>query len=187
MPLLVTALLLAVFIAVVDFPRTSFDNVAMALFFALYLGVCLSFAVKLSRLDQGFQVLLLAFILTWASDIGGYLAGKRWGHRKLAPRLSPKKTWEGSIGGLVLAAVLAVTFFGLTDISGLTPAYALLLGILASMGAQFGDLFISGIKRFFGVKDSGQLIPGHGGVLDRFDSFLVVAPIVYFFIEFLVK
>jgi phosphatidate cytidylyltransferase len=185
MPLLFIALSLSVFISVVGYPRVSFDNNAMTIFFAAYLGVCLSFAIKLSLMEQGFALCMLAFILTWASDIGGYAAGMKWGKHKLAPKLSPKKTWEGSLGGVLLTSIAALIFFSLTDMTALSGAYALVLGMLASAAAQFGDLFMSGVKRFFAVKDSGRLIPGHGGVLDRFDSFLVVAPVVYFYLQYL--
>lgn len=182
-PLLFIALLAAVFKVVVDYPRTTYEDTALIMFFALYLGVCLTFALKLSRLDQGFEMLVLALVLTWASDVGGYAAGNFWGKRKLTPQLSPNKTWAGAWGGIALTAGLSVIFFMVTDMTVQPSAYALLLGIVSSIGAQFGDLFMSAVKRFFAVKDSGHLIPGHGGVLDRFDSFLVVAPIVYFFVQ----
>ncbi len=185
MPLLLVALLLSVYRAVTNYPNTSFDNTAMLMFFSAYIGVCLSYAIKLSLVEQGFALCLLAFILTWASDIGGYAAGSKWGKHKLAPRLSPNKTWEGSLGGILLTSLVALVFFSLTDMVNLINAYALVLGVLASVAAQFGDLFMSGVKRFFQVKDSGHLIPGHGGVLDRFDSFLVVVPLVYFFLQYL--
>lgn len=185
MPLLITAILLSLFISVVSYPKVSFDDNAMTIFFATYLGVCLSYAIKLSLSDQGFALCMLAFILTWASDIGGYAAGVKWGKHKMTPRLSPNKTWEGSLGSVILTSVAALLFFNLTDMTTLSSAYALLLGVLASTAAQFGDLYMSGVKRFFAVKDSGHLIPGHGGFLDRFDSFLVVAPVVYFYLQYL--
>ncbi|MDI9481206.1 MAG: phosphatidate cytidylyltransferase [Syntrophomonadaceae bacterium] len=178
-------LLLAVFRVVTNYPNTSFDNTAMVMFFAVYIGVCLSYAIKLSFMEQGFVWCLLAFFLTWASDIGGYAVGIKWGKHKLAPRLSPNKTWEGSLGGILLTSLIALVFFSLTDMVNLISAYALLLGVLTSVAAQFGDLLMSGIKRFFQVKDSGHIIPGHGGVLDRFDSFLLVVPLVYFFLQYL--
>ncbi len=84
-----------------------------------------------------------------------------------------------------MTSLIALVFFSLTDMVNLISAYALLLGVLTSVAAQFGDLLMSGIKRFFQVKDSGHIIPGHGGVLDRFDSFLLVVPLVYFFLQYL--
>lgn len=181
MPLILITLLLAVFQSVAEYPRITFENTSMALFFALYLGICLSYGIKLAPWDNAFEILLLTFLLTWASDVGGYAAGSRWGRHKLSPMLSPNKTWEGAIGGLLLSAAAAFIFFLVTDITELPATYALMVGLAASVGAQFGDLFVSGIKRYFGVKDSGNLIPGHGGVLDRFDSFLVVIPIIFLF------
>lgn len=185
MPLLLVSLLLAVFMAVVQYPRIPFDNTALLMFFAAYLGVCLYYAMKLAALEHGFLACLLAFLLTWASDVGGYVFGSRWGKHKMTPRLSPNKSWEGALGGVVLTAATALIFSYVADMVTLTNAYALLLGVAASIAAHFGDLFMSGIKRFFQVKDSGRLIPGHGGVLDRFDSFLLVAPVVYFWLQYL--
>ncbi|HOB11796.1 MAG TPA: phosphatidate cytidylyltransferase [Syntrophomonadaceae bacterium] len=184
-PLLFIALLLAVFITVVNYPRISFDNTALIMFFSAYLGICLFYAIQLSFLEQGFMACLLAFLLTWASDIGGYAVGRRWGKHKLAPRLSPNKSWEGALGGIGLAAITALVLSILTDMVTLTHAYALVLGVVASIAAHFGDLFMSGVKRLFQVKDSGWFLPGHGGVLDRFDSFLVVAPVVYYCLQYL--
>lgn len=99
----------------------------------------------------------------------------------MAPRLSPNKTWEGATGGLVLCAITGFVFFLIIDIDGVSRAYALLLGGSASIMAQLGDLFISAAKRYFQVKDTGKILPGHGGILDRFDSFLLVVPLVYYF------
>jgi len=185
LPLLLIALLLAVFVTVVNYPRISFDNTALIMFFSAYLGVCLSFAIQLAFLEQGFLACLVAFLLTWASDIGGYSVGRRWGKHKMAPHLSPNKSWEGALGGVGLAAITALVLSILTDMVTLTGAYALVLGVVASIAAHFGDLFMSAVKRLFQVKDSGRLLPGHGGVLDRFDSFLVVAPVVYFCLQYL--
>ena len=185
LPLLFITLLLTVFIAVVNYPRITFENTALIMFFSAYLGVCLYYAVQLSFLEQGFMACLLAFLLTWASDIGGYAVGNRWGKHKLVPQLSPNKSWEGALGGVGLAAITSLVFFTVTDMVILTPAYALVLGVVASIAAHFGDLFVSGAKRFFRVKDSGRLLPGHGGVLDRFDSFMLVAKVIFFCIQYM--
>ena len=125
--------------------------------------------------DAGYRFIIWAFAVAWSVDTGAYFAGRALGRYKLAPRLSPGKTWEGVAGGI--CAGLAV---------GLGLAWALDLGSLAEWGvvavslsivAVFGDLFESAVKRAFGTKDSGALLPGHGGVLDRVDSTIAVVPV----------
>ena len=154
-------------------------DAAITWFGALYIGVFFSYAILLeNQANTPFYALLLAFLLTWASDTGGYFAGRWLGRRPLAPVLSPKKTWAGA-GGAILLTVAAAVILGWGRYSGL---HAILLGVAASLMAQAGDLTISAIKRHFGVKDAGHIIPGHGGVLDRFDSFMWVLPLVYYFV-----
>jgi len=137
-------------------------------------------ASVLVRLDAGFGFLALIFVLlvVWVTDIGGYFAGRGIGGPKLWPRVSPKKTWAGAIGGLVLSLVVAAAF-ALLGFGKLIPL--LLLGTVLSIVSQLGDLFESAVKRRFGVKDSSQIIPGHGGLLDRLDGFvaaIVVAALI---------
>lgn len=133
-------------------------------------------ASVLVRLDPaiGFYALVFPLLIVWVTDIGGYFAGRTFGGPKLAPRISPKKTWAGAIGGLVLSIVLALAAAWL-GWGRLVPM--LVVGILLSIVSQFGDLFESWVKRQFDVKDSSQIIPGHGGLLDRLDGF--VAAIVF--------
>jgi phosphatidate cytidylyltransferase len=123
------------------------------------------------RLDHtyGFVALILILLVVWVTDIGGYFAGRGIGGPKLWPRISPKKTWAGAIGGFVASLAVAAGFvaFGL----GKTGP-VLLLGAVLSIASQFGDLFESAVKRRFGVKDSSHIIPGHGGLLDRLDGFV---------------
>ena len=126
---------------------------------------------------------LLALFIVWATDSGAYLVGTRYGRRKLLPKVSPNKTIEGSIGG-ILSAVLVSAIFMFIRPQVATPysfVTMLLLTVVFSIAGQFGDLVESAIKRHFGVKDSGKFIPGHGGVLDRFDSLLFVFPLMHFF------
>jgi phosphatidate cytidylyltransferase len=149
---------------------------AMGFFYAAAAEV----ASVLVRLDQarGFAALVLVLLVVWATDIGGYFAGRGLGGPKLWPRVSPKKTWAGAIGGFAASLVIAAAFpalgFGKTG-----PL--LLLGAVLSIASQLGDLFESAVKRRFGVKDSSHIIPGHGGLLDRLDGFVAAVVLAAIF------
>jgi phosphatidate cytidylyltransferase len=137
-------------------------------------------ASVLVRLDPiyGFAALMLVLLVVWVTDIGGYFAGRGIGGPKLWPRVSPKKTWAGAIGGF--AASLAVAGgFAAFDLSKTGPL--LLLSAMLSMASQLGDLFESAVKRRFGVKDSSHIIPGHGGLLDRLDGFVAAVVLAAIF------
>jgi phosphatidate cytidylyltransferase len=130
----------------------------------------------LVRLDpsQGWSALVLVLLVVWASDIGGYVAGRGIGGPKLAPRISPNKTWAGAIGGFIGSLVVAAALFAF-GVGKILPLLA--LAAILSIVSQLGDLFESAVKRHFGVKDSSHIIPGHGGLLDRLDGY--VAAIVF--------
>ncbi|TAK13871.1 MAG: hypothetical protein EPO32_03690 [Anaerolineae bacterium] len=151
-----------------------------------YIGLLGSFFVLIRALPDGAWWLLTTLFGIWLADSGAYLIGIRWGRRKLAPRLSPKKTWEGYIGGILSALVFLPLFvllfyqFGLTPDSGLTIANTLWLALVLSIFPTLGDLGESMFKRQVGVKDSGHLLPGHGGMFDRVDSWLWGAVLGYF-------
>jgi len=137
-------------------------------------------ASVLVRLDQiqGFAALMLVLLIVWGSDIGGYFAGRGIGGPKLWPRVSPKKTWAGAIGGFALSLVVAAGFAA----CGLDKAGPLLLlGAVLSIASQLGDLFESAVKRHFGVKDSSHIIPGHGGLMDRLDGFVAAVVLAAIF------
>jgi len=130
--------------------------------------------------DFGFIGLMFVLLVVWVTDIGGYFAGRGIGGPKLWPRVSPKKTWAGAIGGLVLGLAIAVGF-ALLGFGKMGPL--LMLGAVLSIVSQLGDLFESAVKRRFDVKDSSHIIPGHGGLLDRLDGFvaaIVVAALIGF-------
>jgi phosphatidate cytidylyltransferase len=116
------------------------------------------------------------FLVVWASDIGAYLAGRRFGGAKLAPAISPNKTWSGALGGLVSAMLVGLAAAAVIAPEGLAVGRVLLLAAVVAALAQLGDLFESWLKRRFNVKDSSALIPGHGGLLDRLDAVLAAAP-----------
>lgn len=181
LPGIFSIIIYIVIYSVLRYPRISIIEISLSLFGPSYIGFLLNFALRIMEFDQAFLVMLLVLVLTWSSDIGGYLFGRVWGKHKLVPILSPAKTWEGALGSLVLSITAALLFFQIVEMRNISYAYVLLLGIAANIMGQFGDLFMSSLKRYSGVKDSGNIIPGHGGVLDRFDSFLLVAPVVYFF------
>jgi phosphatidate cytidylyltransferase len=185
-------LLATAFGFIISYPERKLADVAVTLWGILYLGMLFSFWVLVRELNQGCFWIVLALILTWASDTGAYFIGRNWGKRKPWPRLSPGKTLEGALGGLFFCIV---TSLALTSTSGffrwggpdLGLNVSIVLGLVVSAMAQAGDLVESGLKRSAGVKDSGCLIPGHGGILDRFDSLLFVMPTVYFFVQIYAK
>ncbi|MQA88916.1 MAG: phosphatidate cytidylyltransferase [Gemmatimonas sp.] len=157
---------------------------------AVYTGYLLSFALFLRHLPgssgvwHGTALLFAPVLLTWASDTAAYFVGRQWGARKLFPSVSPGKTVEGAIGAVAGAVLVAIAY---RHVLLLFPLYhlelwqAVVLGILVSIAAQVGDLVESLFKRDAGVKDSGALLPGHGGALDRFDSLFFTLPLGYYF------
>ena len=146
--------------------------------FAAYVGLALAHAPVLVDLDQGRELILLAIITTFAIDSTALFVGLSIGRRRLAPTISPKKSWEGAIGGVIGGAVAAVAIDMAFDIPFATLT-AGILGAVLGVFAVIGDLYESWIKRRAGVKDSGVLIPGHGGILDRLDSVIPNLAVVY--------
>jgi phosphatidate cytidylyltransferase len=142
-------------------------------------------ASVLVRLDQvwGFVALILILLVVWVTDIGGFFVGRGIGGPKLWPRVSPKKTWAGAVGGFIASLVVAAGFVaaGLSKVEPLKLGPILLVGAALSIVSQLGDLFESAVKRRFGVKDSSQLIPGHGGLMDRLDGFVAAVVVAAIF------
>lgn len=149
----------------------------------LYVGWLFSHLVLLRGMDQGLYWVALAFLCTWAADTGAYFAGSALGRRKLAPQVSPGKSWEGLVGGSVLAALIGAGWA--TYSLDQEAMFGAGLGLVIALVGAIGDLAESSLKRYCGVKDSGSLLPGHGGVLDRFDSSLFVLPVVYYMVRWL--
>jgi len=158
-------------------------NWALTLIGSLYVGGLAAHMILLRNLPQGLSWLLLTFLVTWVCDSGAYFAGMRWGKRGFFVHISPHKTWEGAIGGFVtgLLTALIVGYW-----AGLVLWQSLVLGVVLVLGVIFGDLAESLLKRQVGVKDSGNLIPGHGGALDRADSLLFAGTIAYHLLRWLV-
>jgi len=152
-------------------------RIAVTVLGVVYLGVGFGALLLMRRLDHGTAFVLTVVFGTWASDTVAYFAGRFFGQTPMTPVLSPKKTWEGFVGGVVGTLVL-VEFIGLYTV--LSPLQSLYLGLVVALVAPVGDLFESLIKRDASIKDAGQLFPGHGGVLDRFDAMLFTSVAAYF-------
>ncbi|NMB11104.1 MAG: phosphatidate cytidylyltransferase [Firmicutes bacterium] len=150
---------------------------------ALFYGAILPGHFLLLRSEpQGFALLLMVVLGTWATDTGAYFIGIRWGRHQLAPRVSPNKSVEGACGGILLAAWITQYINSRLQL-GLMPGW--LMGLVVGVAAVIGDLFESALKREAGVKDSGWILPGHGGVLDRIDSLLFSVPVVYYLVRWI--
>ena len=162
------------------------QHIGLAVFGTAYFGWLGSYLVLLRQFPNGEEWLLLALFSVMATDTGAYGSGRLLGRRLLAPRLSPKKTVEGAIGGLAVgfAAVLLINL--LPDLQ-VALWKMIILGLALPIAAQLGDLAESTLKRTLGVKDLGVLVPGHGGIPDRLDSLLFGIPAVYFFVEWVVR
>lgn len=170
------------------YEKKRLDRLWFVFLISLLISALLSTLSYLSMQDNGLYYLLIIVLASFGTDTVAYLTGSLFGRHKLAPHLSPKKSVEGFVCGVLASALLCWGFGGLLGtIYGLSvnyPAIAL-LGLCAGLVAQFGDLCMSLLKRNYGVKDYGTLLPGHGGVLDRFDSMLFVAPFVYVYVSFM--
>jgi phosphatidate cytidylyltransferase len=151
----------------------------------LYAGWMFGYLVSLRGIEDGRNWVFLALFCTFGSDTAAFFIGKAFGKHKLAPSISPGKTWEGAVGGLIGAVIVSLFFLLPTPLSLATKLewwQALILGILVSAFGQLGDLVESLLKRNAGAKDSGNLLPGHGGVLDRMDSIIFTVVVVYYWI-----
>jgi len=158
--------------------KKTLDGAALMLLGAVYVGYGFSEMIVVRSLEpHGLFLTALAFFCIWASDIGAYFVGRAVGRTKLWPAISPNKTIEGALGGVLFALATGVCFYlAAPERIGLDKV--LMIGLLSAVAGQLGDLIQSAYKRLRGVKDSGKLLPGHGGVLDRCDSWLVVFPLL---------
>lgn len=154
---------------------------------SLYWGILGSYLIHLRNLPDGLWWLLLALPAVWASDAGGYLIGSRFGKHHMNARISPKKTWEGYFGGLLFSLLVTALLGALWHLRVETVTWqdGLLMSALIAVIAPVGDLTASMFKRYFSLKDSSHLIPGHGGVIDRIDTWIWAAAIGYYFVVFI--
>lgn len=165
------------------FRQVTASDTASTVFGALYTGFALAHLVLMRSLDSGAELVVITMASVWAMDVFAYLVGSTMGTHPLAPHISPKKSWEGFIAGTI--GTVAAWGVGWLVIGSPLPLWAFLLtGAIASAAALFGDLVESRMKREVQVKDSGRLLPGHGGFLDRFDSMIVVSVVVYYVLLF---
>lgn len=179
--LLILATLLTM---VLYYPKYEIVDVALTIIGVLYIPVLFGFIVLIRKTQYGDFWIWLIFLSSWGSDTFAYFTGRALGKHKLAPILSPKKTIEGSIGGMIGAGVLGFiytiiyTHYRYNILEGYIVLVVIAV-VVAALISQFGDLAASAIKRKYNKKDFGNLLPGHGGILDRFDSILFVAPMIY--------
>lgn len=189
---IVALLILLLFFYVISYPKYQANQVMAVFFGVFYVAVMLSYLYRLRIMENGVFLPLLAFFCTWGCDSCAYFVGRKIGKHKMAPVLSPKKSIEGAVGGVLGAALfvgiyLLIVKYCFTKYWDLSFAQ---IGIMAGVSAiagflsMFGDLAASAIKRNYDIKDYGKLIPGHGGILDRFDSMIIVAPIVYYLVYY---
>ena len=161
--------------------KITFDKICMCMMGGVLIPLLLSSLIRILMLRIGRYMVLVPFIVAFGSDSGAYFAGRFFGSRKLAPVISQHKTVEGAIGGVVFAIVCMIVYSLILQLAfdfRINYLYAILYGLVGSVAGVFGDLCFSVVKRQTGIKDYGNLIPGHGGVLDRFDSMMMVGPLM---------
>lgn len=159
--------------------KFSFEDAGVSAISMAYIGTGFHYLAAI-RNQGSFALLMFALLIVWITDSGAYIVGRKLGKHKLFPYISPNKTWEGSIGGTIAALIFAAIYLQFFSI-GQNIYLMLFITLFLSISGQLGDLVESAYKRFYKVKDSGKILPGHGGILDRFDSMLVVLPLLHLF------
>jgi phosphatidate cytidylyltransferase len=184
MLLLIAFMTLLMFVFVFAYPKFHTTQIMGAFFGFFYVAVMLSYVYHIRMLAHGVYLAFLIFLCSWGCDTCAYCVGKLFGKHKMTPKLSPKKSIEGAVGGVVGAALLTALYcFIFRTPMELDTAGILTISVIAAIAAlisMVGDLTASAIKRNYDIKDYGHLIPGHGGILDRFDSMIITAPIIYY-------
>lgn len=183
---------LVVFMAVYvfSFPKYKAEQIFAGFLGVFYVAVMLSYVYQTRELNAGTYIVWLIFLCSWGCDTCAYCVGVLIGKHKMAPKLSPKKSVEGAVGGVLGAALLTVIYgYVFQNQMNLSTEYIFVLAGISAVGAlisMVGDLAASAIKRNYDIKDYGKLIPGHGGILDRFDSVIFTAPIIYYLALYLI-
>ena len=192
LPIMITYLLAILAVYVFRFPKYKDKEIMAAFMSFFYVSVMLSYIYRIREMRHGGYFVVLVFLCSWGNDTLAYCVGVLFGKHKMSPKLSPKKSIEGLFGGIIGAGLLG-SLYGLflqTRLPHADHHMSLYLFIICSLGALpavIGDLAASAIKRDNDIKDYGKLIPGHGGVLDRFDSMIFTAPIIYYLVDFIIK
>ncbi|MGV8146384.1 MAG: phosphatidate cytidylyltransferase [Alkaliphilus sp.] len=183
LPIIIAMIMLFSSLLVFKFEKYNIVDIAIMIFGVLYIGITLGHLTLFANHDYSIMIWFV-FIIAWSTDTSAYFSGYLFGNKKLCPSISPKKTVEGAIGGVIgsmLASATFAYFFIPEHLLAIT-----FLGFLGSILSQIGDLIASSIKRHVGIKDFGNVLPGHGGVLDRFDSIILTAPTVYYFMLYII-
>lgn len=182
--LTIAFLLLILATYVFSYPKYRSEHIMLAFFGLFYVAFMLSYVYQIRMLEQGAFLVWLVFICSWGCDTCAYCVGMLIGKHKMAPVLSPKKSIEGAVGGVVGAALLGALYaLSINHFATGTHASVIVYALIGAVGgliSQLGDLAASAIKRNHNIKDYGKLIPGHGGILDRFDSVIITAPIIFY-------
>jgi phosphatidate cytidylyltransferase len=182
--LFIGCMILLMFVYVFSYPKYQANQVMAAFFGVFYVAVMLSYVYQIRMLPGGLYLAFLVFLCSWGCDTCAYCVGKLIGKHKMSPKLSPKKSVEGAVGGVAGAALLTALYSSVfRNPMQIGTREILLLALIAAIAgliSMVGDLTASAIKRNYDIKDYGNLIPGHGGILDRFDSMIITAPIIYY-------
>ena len=181
--IIITFYLIVMFVLAVTYHRTvSFSDICTLLFTTLYISIGMLHIRMLYNGEFGLAMVFVALIAAFLTDTGAYFTGYFFGKHKLIPEISPKKTVEGAIGGVAICVISMLVYAWILTFFGIKANLLniVIIGVIASVISQFGDLSASMIKRGLGIKDYGDIMPGHGGVLDRIDSLLFTAPAIYY-------
>ena len=182
-------MILLMFAYVFTYPKFEAKHIMASFFGFFYVGVMLSYVYQIRSLDNGVYLAFLVFICSWGCDTCAYCVGKLIGKHKMSPKLSPKKSIEGAVGGVVGTALLTALYAYIFHLKmGIASQQIILLAAIAAIAgliSMVGDLTASAIKRNYDIKDYGHLIPGHGGIMDRFDSMIITAPIIFYLAKYL--
>ncbi len=189
--ILAAAFLLIMAVYVFTYPKFHASEITPVFFGLMYVAVMLSFIYRTRMGADGAYAVWLIYISAWGSDTCAYLVGRAIGKHKMAPVLSPKKSIEGAVGGVAGAALIGIIYAAIfkeqLTAFGNPMAACAVIGACGSLISMVGDLAASAIKRNYDIKDYGKLIPGHGGIMDRFDSIIFTAPVIFYLVQFLQK